>query len=289
MKPRSQNSRGWLSFGLIITLCAIIIGAVQSAHSEDPDDDPMSVDEPPIPPLCQRGLKDFQRLAQQTESHLVFENVGGLFNQGVCWWHSRFQRSAIYLAEFRPDFKKPTRAQAGLLADALIQMNRVVTIPGYATIEEFSQDQFLAIQDELEEWQLSAGLSSARFGLSGTASVPAAELEASMNALYQRVAKQNLIEWQMLQWPGIRTHSWLVIDMAKTGKGYKLDVIDSNNPASVMSYYYHRGETQVIYNTDTGTAFVPYMGYTEDLEKITRALDRYCGRTRQFHLGRTGL
>ena len=60
------------------------------------------------------GLLDPQILinySSETTNLMSFKNQGGLFNGGVCWWHSRFQRNIFYLSIFRPDLNKPLKSE----------------------------------------------------------------------------------------------------------------------------------------------------------------------------------
>jgi hypothetical protein len=40
-----------------------------------------------------------------------FSNTGGILNGGVCWWHSRMQRAALYLTVYLPDMPPPSKPE----------------------------------------------------------------------------------------------------------------------------------------------------------------------------------
>ena len=102
-------------------------------------------------------LSFFKAQAYQTENHLGVTNHGGLFNGGVCWWHSLFQRSALYLTVFLPNQPKPNADQIEDIVHAIAAGKQVVEIPGYQNILEFSLANWPVIQKKLEEWQLVDG------------------------------------------------------------------------------------------------------------------------------------
>ncbi|MGK5087603.1 hypothetical protein WDW86_08600 [Bdellovibrionota bacterium FG-2] len=109
-------------------------------------------------PFCARTLNDIKQAAQDPAMRLSFSNQGGAFSSGVCWWLSRFQRAALYLARFYPELPKPTADEARKLIRRLAQMNEVVEIPGYRNIFDFSCDFSTLIQRRLERWQILDGI-----------------------------------------------------------------------------------------------------------------------------------
>lgn len=74
-----------------------------------------------------------QDLAKNSQNHLAFRNSGGLLNGGVCWWHSRFTRNALYLAIYRPDLPRPNGDQMASIIRDIRNGRTVVTIssPGH--------------------------------------------------------------------------------------------------------------------------------------------------------------
>src|SRR5690606_497658 len=53
-----------------------------------------------------------QRRAFNAQERLGLVNGGGLLGSGVCWWHSQFQRAALFLTYLRPDLPKPSLLKA---------------------------------------------------------------------------------------------------------------------------------------------------------------------------------
>jgi hypothetical protein len=68
---------------------------------------------------------------------LDFTNPPGHFNAGLCWWHSRFQRNAFYLATYSPDSPRPNESQAKEIIAKIINGDEVVEIPGFENMNSF--------------------------------------------------------------------------------------------------------------------------------------------------------
>ena len=227
--------------------------------------------------LCNRSGADLLQQAIDPAQRLSFENHGGLFNGGVCWWHSRFQRNALYLAKFRPELPKLSREDNFALIQRLRHFN-VVEFPGYKNLQEFSKENEDLIQNELERWQLDDGTIGFGWidGLEGESKYLAPELlKQSMDELFNLVVIHREIAFQKLQIPGITSHAWLVIDMISQGQNYQLKVIDSNYPEEVKTVNYRMGDTHVTmpYN---GWTFIPYTERQNDFASITATLQEYC-------------
>src|SRR6476620_3641879 len=82
--------------------------------------------------VCTRSQDDIKRLISDVSSRVAFKNQGGFFNGGVCWWHSRLQRSSAYLVKFAPSEVRPSGPELDFILHSLRVMNKVVTIPGYS-------------------------------------------------------------------------------------------------------------------------------------------------------------
>ena len=225
--------------------------------------------------LVAGNLDNFKQIAADDDNRLSFKNAGGIFGQGVCWWHSRFQRSATYLSVFRPDLSKPTLAQAKDIIHAIIHNDYVVEIPGYSNLADFSKDWHQDIQRSLNRWQLRD--STLRFawvrGLWNSPYGNAAKLQGIMEALDEQVEKESRITYLKLQLKGIPSHAWLVIGMEELPSGYDLQIIDSNFP-ELVHYKYTYGDTDFTYGKYGN--FVPYVEQTQDFTKITTAIHNYC-------------
>jgi hypothetical protein len=94
-------------------------------------------------------------LAFDEANRLPFENHGGMGNVGTCWWHSRFQRQALYLTVFRPDLPAPSKSEVAILLRDIVSKKKVVEIPGYSNLSAFAKDFAFEIQKALTRWQRS--------------------------------------------------------------------------------------------------------------------------------------
>ena len=260
-------SSAWLSF-TVLTMSTLLF----LAHSSFANTSPQSHNE-----FCLEAgnLDNFKQIASEADNRLSFKNAGGIFGEGVCWWHSRFQRSATYLSVFRPDLSKPTLAQARDIIHTIIHNNYVVEIPGYANLADFSTDFHEEIQKALNRWQLRDA--TLRFawvrGLWNSPYGDAAKLQAIMEKLDEQVEKDSRITYLKLQLKGIPSHAWLVIGMEEIPSGYELQIIDSNFP-ELVHYKYTYGDTSFSYGKYG--KFFPYVEQTKDFTKITTAIHNYC-------------
>jgi len=217
-----------------------------------------------------------KELAQEDNSRMSFVNRGGILGGGVCWWHSRFQRNALYLTSYRPGLNKPSIKQAKKLIHEIRRGKRTVIIPGYSNFYNFSYDFKDLIQKRLQEWQRTDGILKQKWivGLAGKTEVTPEKLQSMMEKLYQDVVVNKNIIYQKLQLKGITAHAWLVVDMQKTVNGYDLNVIDSNSPSSTNVYHYQYGNTS-FQNYYYGK-FVPYTGNMKELKKLKKAINKTC-------------
>ena len=227
--------------------------------------------------FCNRTADDIKQQATDPEQRLSFANEGGLFNGGVCWWHSRFQRNSLYLAQYRPELEKPSREAAFALIRS-IRHFKVVEIPGYENLAGFSSDFQDLIQTELNRWQLDDGVVGFAWidGLEGKIKdVDPSVLKNEMDALFNRVVIQKEIVFQKLPLPGISAHAWLVIDMIPQESDYQVKVIDSNYPDETKTIYFHMGDTHIVMDY-TGWTFIPEIDQLRDLPAIEANLHAYC-------------
>lgn len=229
--------------------------------------------------FCEQRLtysNNVQEILKSVDNQLYFTNAGGLMNGGVCWWHSRYTRNAAYLAKFRPDLAPPTTEQEYKKIVAEIRKgNRVVTVPGFKNLREFSISAYAQIQHKLEDWQKADGIMRFQWvaGLSGSSEVKdPAQLTKKMNELFERVSTGEVV-YQKLQMPGIVSHAWLVVGMTKTADGYQLDVLDSNY-VGTRKITFREGMTS-FYDYNYGE-FVPYTGKHKEEAKLRRAVNKEC-------------
>jgi len=226
-------------------------------------------------PLCTRDRNTLLNAFQDPANRISFKNHGGLFNGGVCWWHSRLQRSAIYLTEFAPDQARPSNAEARELIRHLIRFDSVVTIPGYSHFSEFTRDFESVIQKELETWQIEDGFIFQQWirGLYGRPKMPAAALKRKMDRIYAKFTHSSPGLWLMAQLPGITSHALLLIGMEKTEQGYRMTVIDSNRPQMNRELIYTVGDHAIPLGNDS---FTPFAGFYTDQDEIDETLQEYC-------------
>ena len=220
-----------------------------------------------------------KKLAMDSNNLMSFTNQGGLIGGGVCWWHSRFQRNALYLTIFKPDLAKPSLEEASILVKKIRLGSEVVVIPGYRNFSEFSSENEEIIQRELEKWQ--KGDSFLRFawvkGLEGNSEVAPLKLKALMDQIYQEVEVNQNISYTKLQIKGIESHAWLIVHMEKFNGGYNLQIIDSNIATTVENYTYREGETSIMENRSS-FSFTPYLERTNELVNIYSAITNLCVR-----------
>ena len=215
-------------------------------------------------------------LTLSTSNLMAFRNQGGIGNGGVCWWHSRFQRNALYLTIYKPSIAKPTQDEARILIKQIREAKNVVIIPGYKNFRDFSADNADLILRELEKWQKGDGI--IRFawvkGLEGASTVEAGQLKSTMDEIYNEVEVNKNIAYNKLQIPGIDAHAWLVVHMEKVNGGYNLEILDSNFPTGTEIYRYREGDQNFDYHR--AFAFSPYLEKTNEMEKINKTIQKQC-------------
>lgn len=227
--------------------------------------------------FCSRGNSEIQNLLERVDTRIAFKNDGGLFNGGVCWWHSRLQRSSIYLAQYAPLESRPDLNQVRVILKHLRNMDQVVTIPGFEDFESFTRTYQKEVQKMLEDWQRSDGFANSewRRGISGRSKLPALALSKKMKEIYQLYKDSPVPLWVMAQIKGITAHSFLILEMNEAPKGYRLRIIDSNRPDATRDISYEEGATDLMI-TGSNYTFVLYPGFQEDFKKMSAALKSYC-------------
>jgi hypothetical protein len=215
-------------------------------------------------------------LTLDSNNLMTFRNHGGIANGGVCWWHSRFQRNALYLTIYKPDLAKPTQDEARELVKKIRAATEIVVIPGYKNFSEFANNNEAIIQRELEKWQKGDGI--IRFawvnGLSGEAKVAPEKMKEIMDQIYEEVEVNKNIAYNKLQIPGIDSHAWLVVHMEKVNGGYNLEILDSNVARNTEIYRFHDGDTSINYHGYFN--FTPYLEQTNEMKKINKVILKKC-------------
>ena len=230
------------------------------------------------PEFCSRynDLSVMSEMGSEPQNLMSFKNQGGLFNGGVCWWHSRFQRNIFYLSQFRPDLPKINPKDVRPLILEIRAGKSIVIIPGFSHFEEFSETYKKEILKELEAWQLYDGVVLGKWidGLKGETKIEAALLKQKMDELYNYVEVDKKIAYQKLQIKGITSHSWLIVKIKKLDSGYEIGLIDSNNPKQTEIYSYKNGD-ESFFDKSYGN-FVPYLEFTREETRISTIAKAYC-------------
>jgi hypothetical protein len=227
--------------------------------------------------FCTRTSLNISEYLGFPSSRISFKNDGGLFNGGVCWWHSRLQRSSAYLVKFAPAKARPSSAQAALILKALREMNQVVEIGGYENFNDFTKDNKPLVQKMLNEWQKIDGFFNMQWvrGISGASKLSPGQLEYQMKRVFDFYKSSPVPLWVMAQIKGITSHAFLVVDMVTLPRGFDLTVIDSNYPSLNFTLHYQFGDTTLVH-PKSKTKFVPYVGFQRDYQLISGALKNYC-------------
>lgn len=217
-----------------------------------------------------------KNLSRISTNLMSFKNHGGIGNGGVCWWHSRFQRSALYLTVYKPAEPMPDTEEAKKIIKKIRAANEIVTIPGFQNFYQFSGAYYALIQDELERWQKTDGITKFNWvmGLSGVSESSPKKMKKKMDELFQYVVLEGNIAYQKLQIKGLMAHAWLVVDMKKVDDGYDLEIIDSNFQWSTSFYKYRNGQTAFDYHA-YGKAN-PYLEREREMEGIHLAVLKVC-------------
>lgn len=229
--------------------------------------------------ICERIQVSVVEYLELSETRIQFKNRGGLFNGGVCWWHSRLQRASAYLATFRPDLNPPTAEELQKILKTLKSMNSVVTIPGYHDFYSFTKAHQAEVQSMLEAWQREDGFINQQWirGISGNYQLPAKDMKARMDGLYEMFQKSPHPMWVMAQIKGIESHAFLVLDMIPKGDGFEWRMIDSNDPLITKVYEYKNGDLFLKHAKDK-YSFVPYSGFQKDYDSIMASVKKHCGK-----------
>lgn len=223
-----------------------------------------------------RQPNQIKQLALYPFMRMGFQNEGGLINGGVCWWHARFQRNALYVTAYSPAKRMPTLEEARAIISAIREAKTIVEIPGFANFFDFSSHFRAEIQRELEKWQKGDGFIRMAWikGLAGKVEVAPEKLKNAMDELFQEVEVKGNISYQKLQIQGVKAHAWLVTKMERLPDGYRLVVIDSNFPDENQVYDYRFGQTS-LYSNYYGN-FTPYLENKGEVDKLKQVIAKVC-------------
>ena len=227
----------------------------------------------------------FQKLLEtHAPTRMSFYNHGGLFNLGVCWWHSLFQRNALYLTYYSPQKERPSYSEVKRLIRKIRLGRSVVEIPGFTSFYEFSFHYTKEIQHELNYWQIHDGVLLSKWfpALTKPYHLNPKLLKAKMDDLYLAVKKGRVV-FQMLQFQGVVAHGWLVTDVVKTEIGYDLKIIESNEPNKTLEFIYQDGDSYLNFGFGKSQdyKFVPYTDYEYDLNLIYKSMSNFCKKEKR--------
>jgi len=207
-----------------------------------------------------------------------FSNDGGILDKGTCWWHSRFERSAAYLAVFRPDLPKPNASQIEAIVAGIIN-HQFVTVPGYIGLFDFTNENHTVVQRALNQWQLS----EAARGLNTlflSHQMRGKKLWKRMNYIFNEFAKKHAMLFLEINMKGFGAHSLLVHDIIRRGDGYGLRVSDSNFQGQILEIEYAKGDRSlrlIVDGHDVYGAFIPYLDESRELARIDTVYASLCG------------
>lgn len=204
---------------------------------------------------------------------LCFINSGGLLGKGVCWWHSRFTRNALYLAYFLPERHRAGKSHAREILNSLMRADRVVPIPGYSNLREFSGDRRSEIQKLLEWRQIFEGVAQFAWinGLAGRSKVPPERLKAMMDAIHAENTRG--AAYVKFQTPGLDAHALVITgtDPSADG-GYTVRYLDSNLRLEA-ELAYRFGDRQL--KLESGSVGVPYLQRSWELARMRGIVKRF--------------
>ncbi len=244
--------------------------------------------------FCARTDHDIlnpMRMNPATEGAIAFRNPSGPLHTGSCWSHTRFQRSIAYLGNFQPELPKPTEQQAAKIISDLISMNKVVPIPGFANVNEFTRAYQEQLSSALGNWYarcLFTGDCAHRAG--DASSEDQSSLRNRMDHLSNRMfSHPQMIFLRMkgkaMGWTD--SHSWLLLNITPlrakpeadnplaglTKTGYVLTIVDPNYPSLLQTVSYSYGDTSLRLD---GDVLLPHEDYDDDLTDFDDALTKYC-------------
>lgn len=200
---------------------------------------------------------------------IAFGNEGGILGMGVCWWHSRFTRAALYLAWFDPGGERPDARGARSMIAAVMAADRVVRIPGYANLREFSLENRPVLQRFLERMQLCDGILRFQWmnGLAGRTRIAPDAMNRLVDGIRGEVSSRGLA-WVKLKNSRYDAHSWIVTGRESLPDGRdRFTYLDSNTPGREGVWIHSPGEDSI---SIPGAGFfgVPYMQRRGELSRI---------------------
>lgn len=222
---------------LVASLClASIQGAAQAPNVGAAQAPGVRYDDPnpfASADICQMKADDFLTKAAHPLNLMANYNADGPLGTGMCWWHSKMQRAAIYLAIFdRPDLPKPTTAEALNIFAKLRDLKEVVSIPGFANWFDFSNAYKTEFYQILGHWEVRDTLQLQFLkGIRSTEANP-----EMLKKISQEVNDYKRLTFLLLKMPLLEAHSWLAQSFELNGADFEVGFIDSNSPHNVNNY-----------------------------------------------------
>ncbi len=205
-------------------------------------------------------------------NRMGFGNDGGRVASGVCWWHSMFQRNALFTTYYSPSAPRPTDAEARRIFGRIRSGNQLVEVPGFPDLQSFTRAYRPILQDELEDWQVSQGVIGGGWirGLTTRIEIDADEMRRRMDELYEEVnaGRPSLITLQYRERGS--NHMLLVYEMLESEHGYALRGVDSNASREDTIVYYAFGDTSFRYGLNRATPELYRRGQVEDVMGMVR-------------------
>jgi hypothetical protein len=293
-------------FLLIASLCLGSLQAAAKAPLGYNDPNPMASAN-----ICQMKAEDFLEKAEHPGNLTQNSNADGPLYTGLCWWHTKMQRAALYLAVFdQPNKPKPTQQEAYDIFAKLRDLEEVVSIPGFKNWSEFTAAFRVEFYQMLAHWEVR-DVVQLQF-LKGIRASGATDI-STLQKISDEVNDYKRLTFVLLKWPMIPAHSWIVQSFERQGAEIKVGFIDSNIPQSINQYDSKGNAYQIFdhtgYDSEEGrylwspvgrlhgfpeeTGFVSYSKtpitfYLQndnlDFQKISNAVQRHCGQETPFTL-----
>lgn len=201
---------------------------------------------------------------------------------GLCWWHSRLQRKAAYLAVFRPDLPQPSLDDFRKIFHKLIFRFDVVEIPGFANLSEIKlREHVKVIEDLLSNQQIIEGVvrqSWIRNKIGGYKNgvknlenefLKAKSIIDQGDIAYVMLRKKNFSSTHALLLTGYETEP-----TNSDQKCYTFSAIDSNNSQGNDQIKYCEGDSQLPkYDWDSVAV---YSQKNLELKRIMKSAHHYC-------------
>lgn len=256
--------------------------------------------------FCERRMHDLVDSLQENHSGknkaslgaISFNNPPGTFGTGLCWWHSRFQRNATYLANYFPGKNPPSDKQAKKIIRAIATGRVVVEIPGFANLREFSSTYKSMIVKELNRMTMMDFPNLKVFDRFGdTSEMHRNEMWTMMNDIHQKMLQHPQLMFLRQKKDlhnFVSSHSVLLLKIEKveedTGApwphdknivGFDLTYVNSNSSGLLTKVPYKKGDLGIKdCPTKDGVGEQCYFtlrpDYQEDIHGLEQALADYC-------------